>query len=190
MTALEITVNCIRAPGFHVVRDDAASWFVKGADRRKLLKAIELHGPVCTVSTVPCLDLGSFRMRGDSGCLWVRTETKDSARRLARFTPEPTIVLREGDTVRQVALWWLTALCPAGKLERANGRLSYALRTKLKWGTAGFEFHPPGTVIRQKRREIEVTAVGGTGEPVPVGRLLGGLRDRPDPPDWRTQNAA
>ena len=186
VTALELACQAIQGPGWHVLRDPEGSWFVKACDPRKIGKAIELHGPAdVTVSAVPRLELGNFRLTGDSPVLWVRAETRDSCKRLARFTPEPTLVLREGDTVRQVALWSLTRPCPAGKLEEANGRLSYNLRTKMRHGNPGFVFHPPGTVIRLKRREIEVVAAGGSGEPVPAGRLLGRLRSRPDPPDWR-----
>lgn len=185
MTALELTAQCIAGHGWHVVRN-GVPWWVEGGHWRKLWKAIELHGPVdVAVSAVPCLDLGSMRVRGESSVLWVRCESRDSCKRLARFKPEPTIVLREGGTVRQVALWSLTRPCPGEKLEEANGRLSYALACKLKFGTAGFEFAPPGTVIRAgRKRGVPVVAAGGSGEPVPAGRLLGGLKKRPDPPDW------
>lgn len=186
VTSLEICARAIQAHGFHVIRDNGTSWWVPARSWRTILKALELHGDGSTITMVPRMDIGSHRLTvAESPVLWVKTESRDACKRLARFKPEPTIVLREGDTVRQVALWSLTTGCPVDKLERANGRLSYRVGAKKLHGVPGFEFFPPGAVVKLKRKEIPVVAAGGSGEPVPAGQLLNGLRDRPDPPDWR-----
>lgn len=190
MTAVEVCARCLAGAGWHYVRTphgELNGWWVKGDRVGELAALMEQHGPAgdVTVSAVPLLEVGSFRLRQDSPVLWVRTETRDSCKRLARFRPEPTLVMREGDTCRQVALWSLTAPCPIDKLERANGRLSYSLRCKLKHGAQGFEFAVPGTVLREgRKRPVPVVAAGGSGEPVGAGALLARLRDRPAPPEW------
>lgn len=193
MTSLDLTAQAIQAAGWHVVRTPRGSWWVEGGNWRKVAKAVELHqmqGDV-TVSVVPLLELGNFRVRGDSPCLWVRTETRDAVKRLARFTPEPTLIVAEGKSVRSVALWSLLAAVPSEKLERANGRLSYHLGCKKLHGRESFEFAPPGTVLREgRRRGVPVVAAGGSGEPVSWGTVVGKLRDRPDPPDWIGSRAA
>lgn len=185
MTGLELACRAISGHGWHVVRAEQ-NWWVKADCPARLAKTIEGHGPRdLSVSIVPYLELGQYRVRGDSPCLWVRTETRDACRRLTRFKPEPSIIIREGSSVRSVALWWLQEPIPAEKLERANGRLSYCLRTKLKHGTSGFEFAPPGTVITEGRaKPLPVVTAGGSGERVSWGRVVGRLRDRPERPEW------
>lgn len=139
-----------------------------------------------SLTAVPYGDRGSRLMQVDGAALWVRTETGDSVKRLARFKPVPTIVLQEGTTKRMVAFWMLERGLSPENIERANRRLSYALNTKAGDCGPSFRFHPPGVILREGRsRPVVVHVAEQTDELYPV-TITKRLKDRPkpDPSKW------
>lgn len=141
-------------------------------------------------SAVPFLHDGSRLMHAHGAALWVRTESGESAKRLASFKPEPTLVIREGATNRMVAFWALGGALAPDDIERANRRLSYALLTAAKWCKPGFMFHPPGVILRHGRaRPVPVVVESQTEALYPVS-MTRHLKDRPLPPDpseWKAK---
>lgn len=124
-------------------------------------------------------------------CLWVRVETKESARLLEVFRPAPTIVLQEGDSSRRVALWAVTKPHTVDQALRANRRLAHALKAPKKHASPDeFSFAPPGTFLRHgRRRPCPVTVVGHECRIYGPTEVYGRLKDAPDPDAWRQRAA-
>lgn len=134
-----------------------------------------------TLGAVPYAEQGSRLMHGLGSCFWVRTESGESVRRLERFKPRPTLILREGSTNRMVAFWALERGLYAEDIERGNRRLSYALQTAAKHCEPAFRFHPPGTVIRAGRARPVVVHVHDCTEALFPVSMTRRLKDRPKP---------
>lgn len=138
------------------------------------------------VSAVPCVDRGSFRLRGESSVLWARVETGKQYEELRKFTPEPTIVLNDGG-VKHVALWCVEKPLEPEDCEKVNRHLAHKLGTAKKWAGTAFGFSPPGAVLREgRKRPVVVDVVSMSEESYPVGRIARRLpRQIPDPDAWR-----
>ena len=171
--------------GWFLVKRPAEAWWVKATQRAALERTIEplLYPGDVTVNIVPLMKFEEELYHTDSRCLWVRVEDGRSLARLRRFNPGPTLVLREGRTVRHVAVWALTrALGPVDTV-RANKRIAHALGpgARKKFCELDFRLHPPGTVIRKGKRPTVAHVVGGHGDRMRSVDVVGGLRDAPDP---------
>lgn len=134
------------------------------------------------------LDRGSRRLMGDTGASWVRAETGHQVAALEAFDPEPSLVLREGGTVRHVAFWFHPRPLGPDAGERLNRHLAHRLRCAKKWA-AQLDFAPPGSVIREGRaRPLPVVVAGGSSDLVTVRELCRTLpRAIPDPDAWRAR---
>lgn len=183
--------------GFHIVEwrgeKPDARWVPVGEPQTlsRLLASNLAFEADLTLGAVPYAERGSRLMHASGAALFVRTETGDSARRLAKFKQRPTLVLREGRTNKHVAFWALASGLYAEDIERANRRLSYALNTKAMHTTPDFRFHPPGAVIREGRsRPLMVSVAEQTDELYPVS-MTRKLKDRPkpDPSKWKVAHA-
>jgi hypothetical protein len=150
--------------------------FVKWADRMAYPGDLE-------VNAVPLLKRGEDLYHTDSAVLWTRVEDGRALAALKRFPPGPTAVLREGATVRHVALWALEEPLAVSKVARANKRIAHALGpgARKKFCDVNFRLSPPGTVLRRTSRPVAVHEVGGTGRVYRWGDVVGRLRDAPDP---------
>lgn len=169
---------------------DGASWgqaYVPVADRARF----EHHAGLddCWVSLVPRRERSGLYL-GLSTVMWARLDTGKQADELARFRPAPTVVLREGSSVRRVALWWVSAALNVVQLERGNKRIAHALGAKKKHATPDELFHPPGVVLRfgRERRPLVVHVEHWSGERFTPGQVAGALRDAPEP--WRPEGVA
>lgn len=122
----------------------------------------------------------------DSGACWVRCETGRQVAALESFDPEPTLVIREGGTVRHTAFWMLPRPVNPDDGGKVNRHVAHKLRCAKKWADQ-MSFTPPGAVIREGRaKPLPVVVAGGTGELVTLRALCRTLpREIPDPEGWR-----
>lgn len=153
------------------------------------------------VNTVPMLE-ESYRHFADPQCLWVRTETGRAQQLLGRFRPRPTLVVREGDSVRCVALWalseslsteprWMRYGRGHSWLEEANRRLAHELDCPKKHASPWFAFNPPGAILREGRKQPALHHVVYRSEGLYQPRqVVGHLAPAPDPKAWLQRDAA
>lgn len=168
---------------FLLERPQATQIWVDATDRDGFAKWCDrmAYPGDLAVNAVPLLKRGEDLYHTDSAVLWTRVETGRALERLKRFPPGPTAVLREGGTVRHVALWALSEPLAVSKVARANKRIAHAIGAAKKWCDVDFRLSPPGTVLRRTSRPVAVHEVGGTGELYAWGDVVGRLRDAPDP---------
>lgn len=139
----------------------------------------------CSVSLIPrhpgAPAEPGWRDLGRSSVLWCRVDSGASVQRLERFKPQPTIVVREGSSVRHLALWWLATSISAEHVEQANRRLAHALGVvSKKWCRPGFMAHPPGTVLMSVgKRPAVVHASHVSTDRFTARDVVGHLRDAP-----------
>lgn len=138
----------------------------------------------------PYLDRGSRRLMADTGASWARAESGRQVTALEAFDPEPSLILREGGTVRHTAFWFHERPLDPEVSEKVNRHLAHKLRTPKKYAPQ-LLFSPPGAVIREGRsKPLPVVAAGGTGELVTVRALCRTLpREIPSPDAWRSAAA-
>lgn len=152
---------------------------------RRALAAFAASGRPVSLAAAPRRGRGSAAV-APPGVLWARVESGDSLRRLRGFRPSPTLVLRDGDTVRHTALWALARPIKGSWHEgarEANRRLAGYLRTPKKHAELGFEFSPPGMVVGRSRSRV-VAASGELHDPAAVA---GWLPASPDPWSWSSR---
>ena len=138
------------------------------------------------VNVLPCRRAGRYLERVPSSLLWVRTESGRAASRLRSFRPAPTVVIREGASVRYVAFWALSDPLEGDWLDRANRRLAHALDCPKKHASTAFTFQLPGTILRAGRsRPLPVELVRYEPEVLSAREVVGRLREAPDPDAWR-----
>lgn len=142
----------------------------------------------CLVSTVPRLD-NRHGWPGRTCVLWAQLDNGRQAKALEAFRPEPTMVLREGTSVRRVALWALWGDKPLDDDWgiRANKRIAHKLGTKKKHAEFTFTFRPPGTVLRKGREKPLLVSVEHRSEAIYSAReVVGALQEAPAPSTaWR-----
>lgn len=125
-----------------------------------------------------------------AGVMWCKLDTGRQAAALERLRPAPSVVLREGSSVRRTALWFVSPAPNVAQLERGNRRLAHAVGAKKKFADPGQLFHPPGVTLRwgRDRRPLVVTVEFWSGEVYTPGEVAGRLRDAPEP--WSPERAA
>jgi len=154
-------------------------WAQKGAVIRAM------SAPESMIGLVPRRTGGGYE---PTSCVWARLESTKHAQALRRFRPAPTLVLREGKSVKRTAIWGLTQPLDVIWLERANSRISYALGTKLKAGAPHAMVFAPGSRLSSGQPTWAEHVSDGCFTPREV---VGRLRDRPAPnQDWRERAAA
>lgn len=141
------------------------------------------------VSLVPRRDQSEHAV-GLAGVMWVKLDTGAQLKRLQAFRPGPSLVLREGESVRRTAVWFVDPHPNVVQLERGNRRLAHAVGAKKKYADATTLVHPPGVVLRygRDRRPVVVHVEHYSGEFFTPGQVAGRLRDAPDP--WRPEAIA
>lgn len=126
-----------------------------------------------------------------SNVLWCRAESKKQLERLRRLQARPSIVLREGSTLRYLAIWELAEPVGPEELERWNKRLAHAIGAPKKYAAPEEMFVPPGACLRDGRsRPVPIVHAGGSSRVWSAAQVVGRLRDAPDPDAWREQRAA
>lgn len=163
-------------------RPGSGVWCPAG-DRARFVKWAEAmaYPGDCAVNAVPLLKYGEDIYHTDSSVLWARVDSGRQVARLRRFRVRPTLVLREGVSVRHVALWALEEPLDPVRTDRANRRIAHWLGSPKKHCGIDFRLHPPGTVLRRSSRPVVVRPFGGSGEAYAWGGIVKGLPDAPDP---------
>jgi hypothetical protein len=143
--------------------------------RERLTRLLDYED--CFVSAVPRGRRHDSLSWGPAHMLWAFFSRPDSCRRLERFRPAPTLVWREGRSSRRWAAWGLSAPLSPAFVQQATERLSHYLGGLRKAGRPdaliaspfsgrwAVEFHQPETYTPRQ--------------------IVGGLRDAPDPHQWK-----
>lgn len=170
--------------GYHELRLEGERVFCDVTDQalfRRLLGGVAKLGSHCDLSAVPRLNVNDSLSVGHASVLWARLDSGRSCELLQRFEPEPTLVLRDGGTLRRTALWALSRPLNYDWTLRANRRIAHRLGSKKKLGEPSFMFPAPGSLVNGKRVFVE-HASEGFYEPAQV---VGQLPDAPDQDAWR-----
>lgn len=117
---------------------------------------------------------------GDGRTVWVDLDLHDALRALESVDPPPSLVVASGAEGHIHAYWTLRRAVPPRMIERANGRLAFALGGDLRAGDAARILRPPGTI--NHRHDEPVRLVHREPGAIGLGELVGGL---PDPPTGR-----
>lgn len=117
---------------------------------------------------------------GDGRTAWVDLDRPDALRTLDRVEPAPALVVASGGAGHAHAYWRLRRAVPPRVIERANGRLGFALGGDLRAGDAARILRPPGTVNLKRGTPVEL--LHASERKVSLDELVGEL---PDPPGWR-----
>lgn len=134
-----------------------------------------------SIMAVPLEEAGHYLRRVDSALIWARTASGPAAERLRRFRPVPSLVLREGASVRYTAFWALSEPLSEEWTVRANKRLTKYLNAG-GYGDAAidFTFFLPGSVLRLGRRQpLPIQLAHYAVELYTARQVVGRL---PDPP--------
>jgi hypothetical protein len=118
-----------------------------------------------------------------STILWSWIEGSKQYDYARRFRPIPSIVLKLNGS-RRLLLWLLASPVTVG-IERANKRISYALRAKQNLSSPDVLRIPlPGTSLRFGRaRPVPIEVTRATLDEYEPGTIVGNLRE--PPPPWR-----
>ena len=114
---------------------------------------------------------------GPSWCAWCHCTTKESVRLLDAFPPAPTLVIREGDTIKRWALWALSRPLVGEWILKANERLSYRLKGLRRDAS-------PTVLIPSPYNGGNHVAAYTDGAYYHPKAVVGGLRDAPER-KWR-----
>lgn len=185
--------GCARASTLVEVR-----WRTAGGMRRRFVRVDALER---VASTIRSLGVGTDvyvgvlpRWRpsggradvvGDGRTVWVDLDVRDGLRALELVDPGPSLVVASGAVGHVHAYWRLRRGVAPRVIERANGRLAFALGGDVRSGDAARILRPPGTVNHKHDAPVRLAYC----EPsvVALGELVGGL---PDAPSWRLQPPA
>lgn len=124
--------------------------------------------------------------------IWCVVESSASAVALARFKPRPTLVLGEGRTVRQTALWALSRPLGWELAVRANRRLAHRMRGPKRYVEPDHAIRVPGSLVcdgRVRPIRVEVREMNPDAVYLPA-EVVRWLRDPPDPNGWRRTEAS
>lgn len=189
MTALELLWHCCAGDGrgwtLFRFEDPADALFVPARSRALFEGAIlgQVWDRMPSIHVAPMREANNYREHLAASCLWARVESGEAARRLEAFRPEPTIVLRDGKTVRRTALWALTQELEVEWVRELNRRLQHRFGAPKKHAEVDFAFHPPGTVIR-RGRAVEVVVERVVEALYGAREVAGHLPQSPDPDAW------
>lgn len=127
------------------------------------------------------------RTRGDNTttarAFWVRLEGKDSNKFLGWFKPQPSVIIREGQSSKRTAIWFLREPIRWKGIVRGNERLAYKLRAPRVYADPDgrFSIPAPGCCLRERRkRPVPVRVERLTEETFEPLQVIGHLRDAPE----------
>jgi hypothetical protein len=143
-----------------------------------------------SVNVLPYRRVGHYLERIPTSILWARTENGKAASLLRSFKPQPHVVLREGSTIRYVAMWALSDPLEGDYLDRALRRIAHHLTGPKKHCALDFRFYLPGTILRAGRsRPLPVELVRFEPGVLKPREVVGHLKEAPDPEAWKREQA-
>lgn len=116
--------------------------------------------------------------------LWATIDSRDSARRCARFRPLPSMVLKLGRGAKRIVLWGLRESVPGMLAESGNKQLAYRLRAPYRMVDPDKLRVPlPGTFLRMDRARPAPVLVTLADHQASYGRsqVVARLKDPPRP---------
>jgi hypothetical protein len=114
--------------------------------------------------------------------LWADCDGEAAVQALARFEPQPAIVIASGSGTNCHAYWPLSEPLARDELERANRRLAYALGADAASADAARILRVPGTLSHKRRPPTAVVALRlETERRLPAAAVVGRLPDPPQP---------
>jgi len=116
---------------------------------------------------------------GDGRTVWVDLDRPDALRMLEPVDPPAAVICASGGRGHVHAYWRLRRAVPPRVVERANGRLAWALGGDLRATDAARILRLPGTVSRKHDTTVEL--LHHSDQTTSLGELVGGLLD---PPGW------
>lgn len=181
---------CLAASNFFLLRVDSEPVWLPVPDRARFRRALGGAEKLASRSELSPLPRSSESTEaiGQCSCLWARVESGKQLDALTKFTPAPSIVLRDGDTLRRTALWALTGELDEQWAERLNRRIAHKLGTPKKYADpTRFTFTTPGAIGeggKLVRVEHMIPEFYGAKE------VAGRLQEAPDPHAWRNAQVA
>lgn len=118
---------------------------------------------------------------GDGRTVWVDLDRPDALRVLEGVDPPASVIVASGGRGHVHAYWRLRRAVPPRVIERANGRLAWALGGDLWAGDAARILRPPGTL--NLKHDTLVELLHDADQATSLGELVGGLLD---PPGWKS----
>lgn len=173
-------------PGLHEIQCNHADgqahvWLP--SDRRRAFERL-LTMDDCFVSAVPRRHEDSYTL-GAAHVLWARLERPECAERLARLPAHPTLVVREGRSSRRFAFWALSRPLSGDWIDRANGRLAYALKGRRRAGDAAQLVLSPFTRLTSATRPVKVYVEYESDTYTTARQIVGTLPDAPALDGWK-----
>lgn len=171
--------------GFHELVADGERTFCPVESRwtfERTIPSCARAGMTISLSAAPRSKPDSMTV-APASVVWARLESGKGADALQRFSPAPTLVLREGKTVKRTAFWALRRPLAYDWALRANKRVAHALGAAKKHADPSFMFTPPGCEADGKIVWVEFADEAGTL--FMPNQVVAHLRDAPAPRDWR-----
>jgi len=170
------------------LRDDAAhrQEFFPVRDRdaaADAVRALAPHRNACLGALPRSRRAGNASAVEAAYCLWADLDTEAAAAALARFAPEPTMLIATGTPGHTHAYWQLSRPLPAGEVKRAARRLAHALEGDIGCCDPPRVLRAVGSLNHKTDPPREVRCVLLEPERAcRVEQLVGALPDPPDPP--------
>jgi len=114
-----------------------------------------------------------------SWLLYVDADSAEAVKRVRRFIPAPSLIVRSGTGSNVHAYWSLAEPVSPAWFERANRRLAHHLGADIKVTDAARILRPPGSLNHRTEPPVRVTIEHFQHplHPVPVWRVVGRLVD-------------
>jgi hypothetical protein len=129
---------------------------------------------------------------GAATILWARVETGEQYENAKILRPLPSLVLREGGTLKRLLIWGLEEQLPWPQVVQANKRLAYRLGTKQADADPDRLWIPaPGTCLRVGRsRPVPVVCALLSTVTYTRDGVVGFLKDPPESNWWERKDNA
>jgi hypothetical protein len=129
---------------------------------------------------------------GAATILWARVGTGEQYEKAKILRPLPSLVLREGGSLRRLLIWGLEERLPYLDVYAANKRIAYRLGTRQVDGDPDrLEIPAPGTSLRFDRvRPVPVVCARLSTKTFTRDGVVGFLSDPPEQKPWWERKGA
>lgn len=182
--------------GVHEVQVNGEIEYIPVSERRyflRVLQGVASQGSLGYVSLAPRNMPDRHAAAPHCEVLWVEVESGPSAELLASFKPEPTLILRHGNTVRRTALWATSRPLTETWTVQAVKRIAHALSAPKKYARIEHVIPTPGSIVGpNKKVSVELLTANLYAPDEVVGKRRPDRRPLKDAPvsKWRERQAA